>query len=337
MRSKYIFIFLLQLITAIVSAQETVDSYVAKSRSFAASGDYSNAILIINKGLTTHNDNIDLLKELTYTYYQAERYKEAAGVAQKIAEKDNIDVQAVQIAGMALLGVNARKEFETLYKKGFKLFPESGNLYATYGEFLLGKESATCIDSWKKGIAVDPSYSANYYHATKYYIASNRLVEAVWCAENFINLESLSSRTVEIKKALFSALKQILTTQNFAKQYAVKNNAFFTAYLNAYEKALQSVDNGINTETLTLIRTRFVLIWQQEYAREFPSKLFDYHRQLLGDGCFAAYNQWVFGSVENFSAYQNWLNTHQEEQRIFSGFTKNRLFKIPSNQYYLDN
>jgi tetratricopeptide (TPR) repeat protein len=337
MRSKYIFIFLLQLITATAFAQETVDSYISKSRSFASSGDYGNALLIINKGLATHNDNIDLLKELTYTYYQAERYKEAAGVAQKIAEKDNIDVQAVQIAGIALLGVNAKKEFEALYKKGFKLFPESGNLYATYGEFLLGKESATCIDSWKKGIEVDPSCSSNYYHATKYFVASNRLAEAVWCAENFINLESLSARTVEIKKTLFASLKQMLTTQNFTKQYAVKNNAFFAAYLSAYEKALQAVNTGINTETLILIRTRFILIWQQDYTKEFPSKLLDYHRQLLGDDCFAAYNQWVFGSVENFSAYQNWLNTHQEEQSIFSGFTKNRVFKIPNNQYYLEN
>jgi tetratricopeptide (TPR) repeat protein len=333
---KLTYIILLQLLMVnLVSAQEPVENYITKCRSFSSTGDYSNAVLVLNKGLAAHNDNMDLLKELTFTYYQAENYKEAASVAQKIADKDNIDVQSIQIAGMAFLGVNAKKEFESLYKKGFKLFPESGNLYATYGEFLLGKESAACIGSWKKGIEVDPSYPANYYHAAKYFVASGNLGEAIWCAENFINLESLTARTVEIKKTLFTTLKQVLTTQSFAKRYAPKNNAFFTAYLTVYEKALQSVDNGINTETLTLIRTRFVLIWQQEYAKEFPSRLLDYHRQLLGDGCFAAYNQWVFGSVENFSAYQNWLNTHAEEQNVFFNLTRNRLFKIPANQFYL--
>ena len=44
---------------------------------------------------------------------------------------------------------------------------------------------------------------------------------------------------------------------------------------------------GITTETLTMIRTRFILEWFDKYAAKFPYKLFDYERQLYKKACSA--------------------------------------------------
>ena len=90
---------------------------------------------------------------------------------------------------------------------------------------------------------------------------------------------------------------------------------------------------GINTEILSMIRARFILDWfNSSNAPAF--KLFNYQQQLLREGLFDAYNQWLFGSSQNLSAFQNWVNTHSEEYNAFLNFQKGRIFKVPTKEYY---
>ena len=72
-------------------------------------------------------------------------------------------------------------------------------------------------------------------------------------------------------------------------------------------------------------------------AAKFPFKLFDFQQQLLKEGMFEAYNQWLFGEVENLAAYDSWTKTHTEQYTAFENFQKNRVFKMPSGQYYQTN
>ena len=41
------------------------------------------------------------------------------------------------------------------------------------------------------------------------------------------------------------------------------------------------VINGLNAETLTMIRTRFILDWDKTYAEKFPFRLFEHQEQFL--------------------------------------------------------
>jgi hypothetical protein len=91
---------------------------------------------------------------------------------------------------------------------------------------------------------------------------------------------------------------------------------------------------GLTPETLTMIRTRFILDWFNTYAAKYPFKLFDYQRQLLSEGMFEAYNQWLFGPVDNLASYDNWTRTHAEEYNEFSAFQKTRIFRMPQGQFY---
>ena len=42
---------------------------------------------------------------------------------------------------------------------------------------------------------------------------------------------------------------------------------------------------------------------------------------------FDAYNQWLFGPVENLAAYDNWTKTHTEEYNGFNTFQKKPCFQ----------
>ncbi len=99
-------------------------------------------------------------------------------------------------------------------------------------------------------------------------------------------------------------------------------------------KADTIAEAGINPESLTMIRTRFILDWFDKYAFKFPFKLFEYHQQLLREGLFSAYNQWIFGATQNLMAYQNWIKTNTTENTEFTTFQKGRIFKLPEGQYY---
>ena len=310
------------------SVQETAKNYIR-------SGDYSNAVLVLNRGLQTNADNLDLQKDLSFAYYLNRDYVHALEVAKKFPERQDVDVQSFQLLGMVYKAIEEVKECEKMYKSALKKFPNSGTLYNEYGEMQYSrKDWSDAIKLWEKGIEVDPGYSGNYYNAAKYY---NLTTDKVWClvyGEIFLNLESYSKRTAEMKNVLLDGYKKLFTDANLTKDQDTKND-FVKAFLDGMKAQSTFIGaNGVTPETLSAIRTKFILDWFTKNGTRFPFRLYDYQQQLLKAGMFDAYNQWVFGTVNNLPAYENWTKTHQEEYSKFDYFQHNRVFKLPSGQYY---
>jgi hypothetical protein len=55
---------------------------------------------------------------------------------------------------------------------------------------------------------------------------------------------------------------------------------------------------------------------------------------LIKAGLFEAYNQWLFGAVENLSAFDQWTKTNADTYAKFTEFQKGRIFKMPAGQHY---
>src|SRR5205823_4936330 len=104
-----------------------------------------------------------------------------------------------QIAGNIYKALGEVKECDKMYKKGIKKFPNSGALYKEYGDLLWINKDYTAIKQWEKGIEMDPDYSGNYYNACKYYYLSTDKIWSIIYGEIFLNIESMTSRTAEIK------------------------------------------------------------------------------------------------------------------------------------------
>ena len=100
--------------------------------------------------------------------------------------------------------------------------------------------------------------------------------------------------------------KKLFAESNLLSDFKSKNK-FELAFLTTMNKQNSVVLKGINAETLTMIRTRFILDWDKDYEDKIPFKLFELHEQLLELGLFPAYNQWIFGAAQNLAAYQNWI------------------------------
>ncbi len=296
-------------------------------------GDYANAIIVLNRGLQQDPTNAAISKDLALSYYFQKDNKKALEIIKPLLERQEADDQSFQIAGYIYKELNMLKECEKLYKKGIKRFPKSGPLYNEYGELLWARKNNEAIKEWEKGIENDPSYSKNYYNACRYYHLISDKIWTILYGELFVNMEPFSRSTPEIKDILLDSYKKLFLNANLEQDVREKSN-FEKAFLQTMNKQSSVAGQGINTESLTMIRTRFILDWSSDYKTKFPYKLFDYQQQLLQDGLFDAYNQWIFGSSENLVRFQNWTVNHTEDYTAFTNFQKGRIFKVPLAQGY---
>lgn len=302
------------------------------AKSFMRQGDYANAILVLNRSLKQDPQNAGMSKDLAMSYFYQRDNIKAFEIIKALTDRDDADDQVFQIAGMIYRQAGNGKESEKVYKKGLKKFPDSGPLYNELGELQAADKNKDAIETWEKGIKRDPSYSRNYYNAARYYFFTTDKIWSILYGEMFVNMEPAGSKTPEIKQLLTESYKKLFADPDLEKT-AGERNRFEKNYLQAINKQRAVVSEGIDTETLSMLRTRFIVEWFA-MAKMPPFHLFEYQRQLLKDGMFEAYNQWLFGGSENLAAYENWISSHSAENQAFTDLQKARIFKVPAGQYY---
>lgn len=330
-----IFLFCLFLCLGNVALQAQDSKELQQTaKSFMRQGDYANAVLVLNRAFSAEPGNIDIAKDLSLSYYLQKDNTRALEIIKPFLDKDNADDQTFQIAASIYRQQDDSKEAEKLYKKALKKFPKSGPIYNELGELQFSQKNYDAIKQWEQGIQSDPSYSKNYYNAARYYFFSPDKVWGLLYGEIFVNMDPLSSKTPEIKQMLLDGYKKLFADANLEAAYKEKNN-FVKRYLQNMNQQTNVATSGINVSTLSMIRTRFILDWfNSAHAQKFPFRLFDLQQQLLREGLFEAYNQWLFGSTQNLSAYQSWTAMHPAENNEFIKFQSGRVFKIPEGEYY---
>jgi len=333
MRSLLI-ILLFSFLHITIQAQEPDATALHETaKQFMRSADWSNAILVLNKALQKEPNNIQIQKDLALTYYYQRDFAAAKESIDKLLDREDADVQVYQIGGNIYKAIGENKDCQKLYKRGLKKFPESGALYAEYGELLYMDQDTDCMNQWLTGIEQDPGYASNYYYAAKSRYAQGAMIWALMYGEIFVNLESYTKRTAEIKALLNESYKKFFSGANNGS--GNKQSLFIENVSQILLKNQSVVSSGITTESLIMLRTRFLLDWRNEFASKFPYRLFDHHLQLLQDGMFEAYNYWIFEAASNLNAYESWMKSNTTAYQNFSRYQKSRLFKVPAGQHYL--
>lgn len=315
------------------SFSQTAKELQETARSFMQQGDYSNAVLVLNRATQLAPTDIDISKDLALSYYLQKDFAKAQGIITPLLDREDADDQCYQIAGNIYKQLALPKECEKVLRKGLKKFPNSGAMYNELGELLWAQQDYNAIKQWEKGIEVDPGFSKNYYNAAKFYYMSTDKIWSIIYGELFVNMEPFTNRTPEIKTILLDSYKKLFAESQISIPSGEKND-FASAFAKTMNKQNAVASSGINAETLTMIRSRFILDWYNDYESKMPFRLFELHRQLLQEGMFDAYNQWLFGSVQNLPAYQSWTVAHEAENNEFVKFQRGRIFKMPAGQYY---
>src|SRR5688572_16269517 len=185
---KILSLFLLSLAALTVTAQDDVKTLHATAKSFLLSGDYNNAIVVLNRALLQDKNSLELQKDLVQAYYYKQDYEKALEGVEALIDRDDADVMTFQIAGNVYKALEEVKDCTKMYKKALKKFPKSGPLYSEYGELLWAVKDFSAIEQWEKGIEIDPSYGGNYYNAALYYFYTKDKVWSLVYGEIFVNM-----------------------------------------------------------------------------------------------------------------------------------------------------
>ena len=330
---KKLFLILIAVCSQTILFAQDAKQLHDNARDFMHKGDYANAILILNRALGKQPGNIEIVKDLGLNYYYMKDYNKCIETLTRLFDRDDVDDQIFQIAGDAYWALEDAKGAEDTYRKGIKKLPNSGPLYNELGKVLWTKSDFTAIKQWEKGIENDPGFAGNYYNASKYYYFTLDKVWSLLYGEIFINIDPKSVFAPEIKNILFEGYKKLFADANIEKSNKDKS-PFTIAYLKIMNKQSPLLTTGINTESVSILRTRFILEWDADYATKFPYKLFQLHKQYIQEGLFEAYNQWVFATEQNMPAYQKWIAAHPKEYVALNRFLQDRIFKVPAGQYY---
>ena len=314
---------------SITQLQQTAKTYLQQ-------GDYENSILYLKRAIQQEPDNVELLKDLCFACYLKRDYATAIETGKQLIEKTGADQQSFQVLGLSYKAIAAYKDCGKLYQTALKKFPNSGVIYNEYAELTaLENNLAEAIVLWEKGIELDPNYSSNYYHATMFYMRSENWIRAILYGEIFLNLESYSARTEEIKTRLYEAYKNGVTPSALEQQINnKKSSAFEKTILVLFKKTVSDLKNELTIETLLSLRTRFVIEWLQGNQQTYPFRLFEHQQYLLNQGIFEAYNYWLFSTSIDPDVNRIWQNTHTKESGGFKAFQQSRVFKVPAAQYY---
>jgi hypothetical protein len=330
---KQLYLFgLLCMINLIGFSQSSIKQLQQTARDFNNKGDHANAVIVLRQGLRDFPKALELEKDLVLSLTLQREYASAKKLAVALTQRADADVVCFQLAGNVFKALEEVTECEQLYQKGIKKFPASGPLYSEWGELRSSNKDGRAIVCWEDGIQADPSYGGNYYNAALHYSKNNELIWALLYAEIYINMESRSDRARNMKKILFEQYQELLTKQ--AYQPGKKSGAFTRQVFQILDSASGPARQGLNRETLTMIRTRFVLDWFSKYGATYPFKLFEHQRQLLQSGLFEAYDQWLFSEGIDPEGFALWSQQNNAIYTRLREFLFNRVFKIPTGQYY---
>lgn len=329
MRYVIFFIFLFSCI--LVDAQD-VSPQLDIAMTFMRQGDYANAVLVLKRAHEADFANSSIAMNLALCYYYQNEYKKGLALINPYLEKDSTEEQFFQIGANMYQGADQVKEAEKLLKQGLKKFPNSGSLYNDLGELQWKLKDNNAIKQWELGIRFDPDFPKNYYNAARYYYLTP---DKVWCllyGEVFVNMIPNSAPSSEIKELLTESYKKLF--MDFHLEEEKIDNPFSRSFLLTMQSQSAIASEGITTESLTMIRTRFLLDWNNKFAAIYPFHLFEFQTKLLQEGIFDAYNQWLFESSRNLPSYQNWINTHPTEFAAFDRLQKSNMFRMPVGEYY---
>lgn len=332
---KKIFLIAFSLFVLVHSYAQSAEAEAKNIMSGLQDNGPEKTIASLDASLRTYPGNYELLKNKALVNFLKRNFNDVIALGKPLLDRPDADEQMYILVGNSYASIADTKEAAKVFKKGLSKFPKSAILNANYGPILEADgDKKQAIDIYEKGIQADPNISGNYYSLSKLYSQNDNPLWSVIYGEMFINLESLTDRTKEIKSLLFSQYKVLFAIRGNLDKYANNGKPFEKAVATTLAKYTSVLSGGITPESLIALRGQFLVDWfQSELYKQFPFRLFDRQRQLLKQGNFDAYNQWLF-STYNDAAFANWAANNDDQIKSFQNYYRNVIFKPSPNEYY---
>jgi len=316
-------------------------------------GNPEKAIEMLDEALKLDKKNTMIAYEKAYAYTMKKDYEKSIETLVKCLKHKDMFDQVYQLIGINYSYQGNREKAISYFDKGIGAFPNSGILYLERGNMELFIDSFNlALQYYEKGIEVAPMFPSNYYWASKLFCHSDEEVWGLIYGEIFMNLERSSKRTAEISKLLYDTFKSeiqisgdTLYTVSFSKKsetiniYGIEGLKNFKmpfgsfVYETNFTKALAGEKN-IDLNSLSRIRERFIdFYYSGNFNEKYPIVLFDFHRELIKQGHFEAYNHWLF-MMGDEEAFEVWYNENTMKFEGFADWYSDNVMKLNSENSF---
>lgn len=315
------------------------DSNFEKAIKSMDSKQYVLAEELLHKAIALCPDNeLKYSYELAWNYMLMEEYQAGIDLLEPLMDYDSITAEFYQLLGNIYDESGEEGMAIIIYDKGFEKFPNSGCLFLERGNVSFNNDNYTrAIFYYEEGIEHDPMFSSNYFRVADIYLGSSEEVWGLVYGELFMLLERHTQRTREMSKKLYDTYHSEMSFTNTGVIISLNDptiiysdspqrpNLFPDNYHNALLKASKR-EKLINIETLVNIRTRFVGFFNSQ-SRQFRNVLFDYHKRLIDNGHFEAYNYWLF-AYGNPTQASKWINENKTRYDSFLDWMEKNPIQI---------
>lgn len=297
----------------------------------AEGGRYERALALLDQAARRDPSEPGYRYEQAYVWYRKHDDKRAIEIMTKLVANAGAVDRWYQLLGDAQEHLGDHRKAAAAYNAGLKRFPFSGRLWSALGMLAMNvHDQEKALKCWESGIAGDPGFTLNYYHASRACCALGKRMWGIIYGEVFINLEPATARAKEISALVYDAYRKSLTLGDSVraefitaptskrKRGAVPAVSAMAGPFNAAhaltsakyvegEDGLMSADTTLTLARLGEIRAGFIDEWyRRDLPRQFPNALFEWQKQLLDGGHMQAYTYWLLaeGAPEEFRAWR---------------------------------
>lgn len=284
-----------------------------------ARGNYKDAITICRQAILLAPHLPVFTNQMAVAYYLSGDYNQAETTLNKL-ERQECDTQCFRLLAASQAALKKIKQSEKTMQSGIDLFPGSGSLYHEKGIIctLAGKEEEA-INAWQDGMEHDPGFAPDYYDAATACISSGNVLRGLIYGEIFLAMKHDTVADTALKNKLYAGYQAFFEkiADNGKPDKKQQKTTFEDAVLKTYTMLTPVVSDGITTENLVMVRTRFLMDWFAGYSEKYPFPLFSYLDEMIATGHFDVYNQWLFGAAENSQQYDAWNRFHEGDMARF--------------------
>lgn len=339
-------LFVLVLVFDKVSAQDwsspEVEQMYQQGLTTLSRGNALEAVAIFQKIVPIEPNNYLVKKSLAQSYLMSGNQRNALLILEPLLANNTADAEAYRIAAQAYSGIQEDKKALKIISEGIIKNPGSGLLYYEQGLlFKKQKNYENALKSWLDGIAAEPNFHLNYHEAAIAYVQTDQVIWAIIYGEIFVNKEPLTKRGEEMRILILDAYQKLFFTpsKNINGDQTLVNTPsnFEEAVKKTYLSLFFVVSDGITTENLIMLRSRFMVNWENTYAQKFPFSLYAFHADMMKNGYFDVYNQWLLGKAENPQLYSTWASTFADDVTNFEKYKARNPLKPDSKDNYNTN
>jgi len=304
-------------------------------------GEIEKALVLFEKAKKLDPENIHYSYEIAHSYFLTRNYPKAISILEPLLQHNDVTDHVYNLLGSSYEFNKDETKALEVYNSGLEKFPSSGIIHNSLGNYLLKNQNyKEALNYFENGIKAQPSFSSNYYWASKVHSSMEDKLWGIIFAEIYINMEGINDQSKELSQMIFDVYEKGIRksedglTVDIADADTLAKNFEHEVELQLLLSA-KDLKESITTSALYQIRSDFIQNWVEKATHDrYPNLLFDWHKLLLLKGYLEPYHYWLF-KESNPAEFEKYKGDNVVLYNEFIEWLSTNYLKPNASEYFI--